>query len=57
MKLRSEPARGPVSELRYDPWGGVRYASGTTPTDYTFTGQYSNVDDFGLLFYNAPRYH
>jgi hypothetical protein len=29
------------SELRYKPWGEIRYASGATPTDYTFTGQYS----------------
>ena len=29
-----------VSEMRYSAWGGVRYSSGTTPTEYTFTGQY-----------------
>jgi RHS repeat-associated protein len=44
------------SELRYKPWGEVRYASGATPTDYTFTGQYSHVDDFGLYFFNARWY-
>ena len=43
-----------VSELKYKPWGEVR--SGTAPTDYTFTGQYSNVNDFGLMFYNARWY-
>jgi len=26
------------------------------PTDYTYTGQYSNVPDFGLMFYNARWY-
>jgi RHS repeat-associated protein len=31
----------------------VRYASGNTPTKYTFTGQYSYASDFGLMFYNA----
>ncbi len=34
----------------------MRYSSGTTPTDYTYTSQYSNMDDFGLLFYNARWY-
>jgi RHS repeat-associated protein len=43
-----------VSELKYKPWGEVR--SGTAQTKYTFTGQYSNVSDFGLLFYNARWY-
>ena len=36
--------------------GEVRYESGTIPTDYTYTGQYSNVEDFGLMFYNARWY-
>ena len=40
-------------ETRYKAWGEVRYASGPTPTDYTFNGQYSHVEDFGLMFYNA----
>jgi RHS repeat-associated protein len=43
-----------VGELKYAPWGEVR--SGTAPTSYTFTGQYSNVNDFGLMFYNARWY-
>ncbi len=34
----------------------MRYQSGTTATDYTYTGQYSNMDDFGLMFYNARWY-
>jgi len=42
-----------VSELRYKAWGEVRYESGTTPTKYTYTGQYSYTADFGLMFYNA----
>jgi RHS repeat-associated protein len=42
-----------VSELRYKAWGEVRYASGNTLTQYTFTGQFSHVNDFGLTFYNA----
>jgi RHS repeat-associated protein len=42
-----------VSELRYTAWGEVRHASGNTPTKYSFTGQFSYVSDFGLMFYNA----
>jgi RHS repeat-associated protein len=42
-----------VSELRYTAWGEVRHASGNTPTKYSFTGQFSYVNDFGLMFYNA----
>ncbi len=45
-----------VSEMKYKAWGEVRYASGVTPTDYTYTGQYSNTGDFGLMFYNARWY-
>jgi len=44
-----------VTQL-YKAWGEVRYASGGLPTRYTFTGQYSHVADFGLLFYNARWY-
>jgi RHS repeat-associated protein len=64
---------GLVSEMRYKPWGEVRYAwtanQTTTPayelTRYTFTGQYSYMDDittqnvtegFGLMYYNARMY-
>ncbi len=28
-----------VSEMRYKPWGETRYTSGTTPTQYQYTGQ------------------
>ncbi|MEW6285400.1 MAG: RHS repeat-associated core domain-containing protein [Chloroflexota bacterium] len=59
--------------MRHEPWGEVRYAwtasLTTTPAyrlaDYTFTGQYSYMDDpstagvtegFGLMFYNARWY-
>ncbi len=45
-----------LSELRYKAWGEVRYRAGVTLTEYTFTGQYSNVNDFGLFFYNARWY-
>jgi RHS repeat-associated protein len=37
-------------------WGEVRYQSGTIPTNYTYTGQYSHTADFGLMYYNARWY-
>lgn len=47
------------SELRYKPWGEVRFDSASggneTPTDFSFTGQRSN-SEVGLLFYNARFY-
>ena len=45
-----------VSELRYNPWGETRFSSGSTPTKYQFTGQYSNFADFGLYYFNARWY-
>ncbi len=58
-----------VSEMRYKPWGEVRYSwkasASHSLADYTFTGQYSYMDDpstsgvtegFGLMFYNARWY-
>jgi len=42
-----------VSTMLYSPWGTVRYSSGTTSTPYQYTGQFSNMSDFGLLFFNA----
>jgi len=37
-----------VSEVRYLPYGEERWADGTTPTDFTFTGQ-RNEAGFGLI--------
>ena len=45
-----------TSEMRYSAWGEVRYQAGVTPTNYTYTGQYSNVSDFGLMFYGSRWY-
>jgi RHS repeat-associated protein len=48
-----------VSGLRYKARGEVRYPTNGLnpgPSKYTYTGQYSNVDDFGLMFYNARWY-
>ncbi len=43
------------SELRYKAWGDQRYASGTTPTNDQFTGQYAQPE-IGLDYYNARWY-
>jgi len=43
------------TETRYYPWGGVRWSSGASPTDYLFTGQ-QEVDYIGLYFYNSRFY-
>ncbi len=45
-----------ISETRYTAWGEVRYQAGTMSTGYTYTGQYSNTADFGLMYYNARWY-
>ncbi|HEX9679788.1 MAG TPA: RHS repeat-associated core domain-containing protein, partial [Candidatus Saccharimonadales bacterium] len=45
-----------VSEVRYLPYGEERWASGATPTDFTFTGQ-RNEAGFGLMDYNARYYN
>jgi len=37
--LTTNSSGGKVAELRYHPWGGTRFSSGTTPTSYQFTGQ------------------
>jgi RHS repeat-associated protein len=41
------------AEMRYKPWGSVRYIYETMPTDFTYTGQRSEVSSFGLMFYGA----
>jgi RHS repeat-associated protein len=44
-----------TGELRYRPFGVTRFASGTTPTTYRFTGQREEAA-LGLYFYNARWY-
>jgi len=44
------------SQQLYKAWGESRYTSGTLPTRYTYTGQYSYASDFGLVFYGARFY-
>ena len=45
-----------IAEMRYKPWGEVRYQTGDSHTDRTYTGQRSYSSDFGLMFYNARWY-
>ena len=54
--LTTDSAGNVISELRYTAWGEVRTQAGTTSTSYTYTGQYSNTADFGLMYYNARWY-
>ena len=54
--ITTDASGSPVSETRYRAWGEVRYAADATPTDYTYTGQYSHTSDFGLMYYNARWY-
>jgi RHS repeat-associated protein len=42
--------------MSYTAFGEVRAETGASPTDYTYTGQRSYTDDFGLMFYNARWY-
>ncbi len=43
------------SEIRYYPWGGRRYANGSIPTTFQYTGQ--RLDSgIGLYFYGARYY-
>jgi len=53
--LTANSSGGKVAELRYHPWGGTRYTSGTTPTARRFTGQIEDAA-IGLYFYNARYY-
>ena len=44
-----------ISEVKYKAWGETRYSSGSTPTNYKYTGQREEAG-FGLYFYNARWY-
>ncbi|WP_298981366.1 RHS repeat-associated core domain-containing protein [Caldilinea sp.] len=44
-----------TGDLRYRPFGVTRFASGTTPTSYRFTGQREEAA-LGLYYYNARWY-
>jgi RHS repeat-associated protein len=44
-----------LAELRYSAFGEVRFSSGTTPTEYQYTGQL-NVSTIQLSWYNSRWY-
>jgi RHS repeat-associated protein len=46
----------PFGTQGYKPWGEVKFTEGTMPTEYTFTGQYSYVSSFGMMYFNARWY-
>ncbi len=54
--LTTDATGAKIAEMRYKPWGEVRFASGDLKTDKTYTGQRSYSNDFGLMYYNARWY-
>ena len=54
--LTTDSSGAKVAEMRYKPWGEVRFAGGDFHTDKTYTGQRSFASDFGLMYYNARWY-
>ncbi|MFZ3071219.1 MAG: RHS repeat-associated core domain-containing protein [Anaerolineaceae bacterium] len=42
-----------MMEALYEPWGETRYQTGTSPTDYGYTGQMQEGD---LYYYGARWY-
>ena len=53
--LDSTGAVGVTASQLYAPYGGVRYASGSLPTDYGYTGQRADAST-GLDYYGARYY-
>ncbi len=53
--LTTDSSGGVVSEVRYLPYGQVRWSNGTSVTDFGFTSQ-RNEASFGLMDYNARYY-
>ncbi|MCL4274430.1 MAG: RHS repeat-associated core domain-containing protein [Anaerolineales bacterium] len=49
--LMTDAGGNELASMRHTAWGEVRYESGASPTEYTYTGQYSYTADFGLMFY------
>jgi len=48
LTIEDDESTGYV-EMGYSHWGSVRYTFQTMLTDFTYTGQRSQVDDFGLM--------
>lgn len=52
--LMTDAGGNELASMRHTAWGEVRYESGASPTDYTYTGQYSYTY-INLLWYNSRR--
>jgi RHS repeat-associated protein len=53
--IMADAAGNKVSELRFKPWGEVRFGQGRTPTGIRYTGQRS-APELGLHFFKARWY-
>ena len=45
-----------TASILYDAYGHVRYASGTMPGSYSYTGQHDDTATTGLDYYGARYY-
>ena len=55
--LTYDPNGAKILEQRYTAWGEPRYQRGSVwQTRYHYTGQYSQMDSIGLMYYNARWY-
>jgi RHS repeat-associated protein len=56
VTLTTDAAGHVLTKEQYTAWGQVRYSNGNAMTNYTYTGQYSYTNSFGLMYYNARWY-
>ena len=54
--ITADGSGGNMIRQLYKAWGEVRYSSGSLPTKYAYTGQYSYAGEIGLLYYVARFY-
>jgi RHS repeat-associated protein len=56
--ITADGSGGNMIRQLYKAWGEIRYSSGSLPTKYTYTGQYSYASggEIGLLYYVARFY-
>jgi RHS repeat-associated protein len=55
ISLTVDSSRSVTASQRFTPWGEVRAPSGTMPTKYSYTGQYSD-SYINLLWYGSREY-
>jgi RHS repeat-associated protein len=56
VTLTTDALGNVLTKEQYTAWGDVRYSSGNDLSNYTYTGQYSYTNSFGLMYYNARWY-